>query len=64
MELSGVSRPPTVVVGDADVPCKVLSITWMNDHLEIRPLPDDPIEYLTGVLKDQPGSLAADLIKE
>jgi len=45
-------------------PGKVLSITLVKDHAEIRPLPDDPIEFLTGVLEDYPTSLAGELVKE
>jgi AbrB family looped-hinge helix DNA binding protein len=45
-------------------PGKILSITLVKDHAEIRPLPDDPIEFLTGVLEDHPASLAAELVKE
>jgi AbrB family looped-hinge helix DNA binding protein len=45
-------------------PGKSLSVKWVDDHVEIRSLPDDPIEFLTGFLKDQPGSLAAELLTE
>jgi AbrB family looped-hinge helix DNA binding protein len=45
-------------------PGKALSVKWVDDHVEIRSLPDDPIEFLTGFLKDQPGSLAADLLAD
>jgi AbrB family looped-hinge helix DNA binding protein len=45
-------------------PGKSLSIKWVDDHAEIRTLPDDPIEFLTGFLKDQPGSLADELLEE
>jgi AbrB family looped-hinge helix DNA binding protein len=45
-------------------PGKVLSITLVKDHAEIRLLPDDPIEFLTGVLEDHPASLAGELVKE
>lgn len=27
-------------------PGKALSVELVNDHVEIRPLPDDPIEFL------------------
>jgi AbrB family looped-hinge helix DNA binding protein len=41
-----------------------VSIRLVEDHAELRALPDDPIEYLTGILKDQPGSLSADLLQD
>jgi AbrB family looped-hinge helix DNA binding protein len=45
-------------------PGKSLSVKWVDDHVEIRSLPDDPIEFLTGFLKDRPGSLADELLAE
>ena len=45
-------------------PGKSLSITLVKDHAEIRPLPDDPIEFLTGIFEDHPISLAEELLKE
>ncbi len=45
-------------------PGKALSITFVKDHAEIRPLPDDPIEFLTGIFEDHPVSLAEELLKE
>jgi AbrB family looped-hinge helix DNA binding protein len=45
-------------------PGSSVSIRLVKDHAEIRPLPDDPIEFLTGVFSDHPGSLAADLLEE
>jgi AbrB family looped-hinge helix DNA binding protein len=45
-------------------PGKALSVKWVDDHVEIRSLPDDPIEFLTGFLIDQPGSLADELLAE
>ncbi len=36
----------------------------VDDHVEIRPLPDDPIEFLTGFFKDHHGSLAQELLEE
>ena len=45
-------------------PGKALSITFVKDHAEIRPLPDDPIEFLTGIFEDHPVSLAQELLKE
>ena len=41
-----------------------ISIDLVDDHVEIRPLPDDPIEFLTGFLKDHPNSLAQKLLDE
>ena len=43
---------------------KKASLRLVEDHLEIRPLPDDPIEYLTGILKDVPASLSEELLDE
>jgi len=45
-------------------PGKTLSLRLIDDHVEIRPLPDDPIEFLTGIFKDYPGSLSSELLKE
>ena len=45
-------------------PGKQLSIKLVGDHVEIRPLPNDPIEFLTGIFKDHPKSLADELLKE
>jgi AbrB family looped-hinge helix DNA binding protein len=45
-------------------PGKRLSLKLVNDHMEVRPLPDDPIEHLTGIFKDVPQSMAEDLLKE
>jgi AbrB family looped-hinge helix DNA binding protein len=45
-------------------PGKSLSITLVKDHAEIRPLPDDPIEFLTGIFRDHPASLAEELLEE
>ena len=45
-------------------PGTVLSVKLVDDHAEIRPLPNDPIEFLTGILKDHPGSMAKELIEE
>ncbi len=41
---------------------KVL-VETVNDHIEIRPLPDDPIEYFCGVFKDG-ASLTESLLRE
>jgi AbrB family looped-hinge helix DNA binding protein len=41
-----------------------LSVTLVDDHVEIRPLPDDPIEFLTGIFKDYPRSMAGELLEE
>ncbi len=45
-------------------PGKALSLDLVDDHIEIRPLPDDPIEFLTGMFADQPGSMASELLEE
>jgi AbrB family looped-hinge helix DNA binding protein len=45
-------------------PGKRLSLKLVNDHMEVRPLPDDPIEHLTGIFKDVPQSMADDLLRE
>jgi AbrB family looped-hinge helix DNA binding protein len=45
-------------------PGKVLSITFVKDHAEIRPLPDDPIEFLTGIFEGHPVSMADELLEE
>ena len=45
-------------------PGKPVSITLEGDHAEIRPLPDDPIEFLTGLFENHPVSMAGELLKE
>lgn len=45
-------------------PGKNISLRLVDDHLEIRPLPDDPIEFLTGIFKDHPRSLSDELLRE
>jgi AbrB family looped-hinge helix DNA binding protein len=45
-------------------PGTALSVKLVDDHVEIRPLPDDPIEFLTGIFKEYPRSMAEDLLKE
>ena len=45
-------------------PGTVLSVDLVNDHVEIRPLPDDPIEFLTGIFKNHPQSMAERLLEE
>jgi hypothetical protein len=42
----------------------MVDMTLVDDHLELRPLPDDPIELLTGIFKDQPHSLSDELLRE
>ena len=37
-------------------------VETVNDHIEIRPLPDNPIEYLCGIFKDHPASLTKALL--
>jgi AbrB family looped-hinge helix DNA binding protein len=46
------------------LPGKKVSLRLVDDHLELRPLPDDPIEFLTGIFKDHPHSLSDELLKE
>ena len=45
-------------------PGTALSVKLVDDHVEIRPLPDDAIEFLTGIFKDYPRSMAGELAKE
>ena len=45
-------------------PGKMLSVKLVNDHVEIKPLPDDPIEFLTGIFEDCRDSMAAELLEE
>lgn len=45
-------------------PGKALSVKLVDDHVEIRPLPDDPIEFLTGIFKGRRPSMARGLLKE
>jgi AbrB family looped-hinge helix DNA binding protein len=46
------------------LPGKKVSLRLVDDHLEVRPLPDDPIEFLTGIFKDHPHSMSAELLRE
>ena len=45
-------------------PGKRLSLTVVGNHAELRPLPDDPIEFLTGIYKKERKSFAHELLKE
>lgn len=45
-------------------PGKMLSIKVVDDYIEIRLLPDDPVNYLTGLFSDHPTSMADELLKE
>jgi AbrB family looped-hinge helix DNA binding protein len=45
-------------------PGKSVSVKLVKDHVEIKPLPDDPIKYLTGIFKNHPKSMAAELLEE
>jgi AbrB family looped-hinge helix DNA binding protein len=45
-------------------PGAILSVEVVDDHIEIRPLPDDPIEFLTGVFEGHGHSLAKELLEE
>ena len=46
------------------IPGKAVSIKLVNDHAEIKPLPDDPIEHLTGIFEMHPTSMSEELLKE
>jgi AbrB family looped-hinge helix DNA binding protein len=46
------------------LPGRKVSLRLVDDHLELRPLPDDPIEFLTGFFKDHPLSLSDELLRE
>jgi len=46
------------------LPGKKMSLRLVDDHLELRPLPDDPIEFLTGIFKEHPRSLSDELLRE
>ena len=41
-----------------------VAVEIVDDHIEIRPLPEDPIEFLCGIFKDYPGSLTGELLKD
>lgn len=45
-------------------PGSKVTVEAVNDHIEIHPLPEDPIEYLCGIFKDYPGSLTEALLKD
>ena len=45
-------------------PGSMVSLRIMDDHLEIRPLPDDPIKFLTGIFKDVSVSMTTQLLNE
>ena len=45
-------------------PGKALLVKLVDDHVEIQPLPDDPIEFLTGIFKDHRRSMSHELVKE
>ena len=45
-------------------PGTAVSVKLVDDHAEIKPLPDDPIEFLTGIFKEQRRSLAKELLEE
>jgi AbrB family looped-hinge helix DNA binding protein len=45
-------------------PGKDVSVKLVGDHVEIRPLPSDPIEFLHGLFENYPHSLAGELLKE
>jgi AbrB family looped-hinge helix DNA binding protein len=45
-------------------PGKELALELADDHMKIRPLPDDPIQFLTGIFKDYPKSMSTELLEE
>ncbi len=36
----------------------------VDDHVEIHPLPEDPVAYLCGIFEDHPASLTDALLKD
>ena len=45
-------------------PKQKILLKLVEDHAEIEPLPDDPIQHLCGIFKDHPVSLTAELLKD
>jgi len=45
-------------------PGQKVAVELVRDHVEIRPLPTDPIEALHGMFKRYSGSMAEELVKE
>ena len=45
-------------------PGQKVAVEFVRDHVEIRPLPADPIKALQGIFKGYPGSMAEELVKE
>lgn len=45
-------------------PGKPVSIRLVDKHVEIRPVPDDPVEFLTGIFSDCKEPMADELLKE
>ena len=45
-------------------PGQKVALQIVGDHAEIKPLPSDPVEYLCGIFKDHPTSLAEELLSE
>ena len=45
-------------------PGKSVSVKLVADHVEIRPLPDDPIDFLTGIFETHAGSMSAELLED
>jgi AbrB family looped-hinge helix DNA binding protein len=45
-------------------PRQKILLKLVEDHAEIEPLPEDPIQYLCGIFKDHPVSLTAELLKD
>ncbi len=45
-------------------PGSLVGISLVGDHAELRPLPENPIEYLTGIFEGRGGSMAGELLQE
>ena len=45
-------------------PRQRITIKIVDDHAEIRPLPENPIKHLCVIFKEYKGSLAEELLKE
>ena len=45
-------------------PGSKVMVKTVNDHIEIYPLPEDPVEYLCGIFKDSSDSLTEALLKD
>jgi len=45
-------------------PGQKVSVELVKDHVEIRPLPTDPVKALRGIFREYSGSLARELVEE